>query len=47
MMTAISYEYFQNRVPVVVDKIKEMLVNTMNGTYSLAAYREVMGIVKK
>jgi len=32
---------------MVVDKIKEMLVNTLNGTYSLAAYREVLEIVRK
>lgn len=47
MLTSISYEYFQNHLPTVVEKIKEMIVSSFSDTYSLDTFREIMALLKK
>ena len=47
MLTTISYEYFQNKVPILADKIKEIIISAINGTYPLATFRHIMQLIKK
>ncbi len=47
MLAAISFEFFQNKIPLLAEKIKEMLITSFNSTYSLANYREIMALLKK
>ena len=47
MLTSISHEFFQDKIPPIVEKIKEIVVQSFNLTYNLVGYRELMRLLAK
>lgn len=47
MLTSISHEFFQDKIPPIVEKIKEIVVQSFNLTYNLVGYRELMRLLTK